>query len=285
MAALVGGFIAVRMHRNGSAFYTGGTIALAASVLLLRVCGVRFHGVTWIERARPTLVAAIPFVVIGILSWLVSYGNTYLLKSFFPANTVALFTFAWTLSSVMHLVANSLNQVWVPRFLKLMHELPGEQLERKNRTFALLQGVALGVTGGLVLAAVPLAINWIGGNLLAYRGMSLELFLLFGAYAISIPWWQSQNYFLGYGRGKDLLRITVWTSLLGMILWLAAILALGLIGCYVGFFLYMGTRTVWAAVRARREWSMRASWEGIAAALLPLAAGASASTLLSRVRG
>jgi O-antigen/teichoic acid export membrane protein len=282
LSGLAAGFVAFLWGHTVTSFYLGMAAGLAASWMVFRLLGVGFYGVTAkTQDIAPILASVGPYIGIALLGWLSGYGSTYLVKSFFTASDVAKFTFAYTLSSVMHLVATSLNQVWSPRFFRLAHDLPLDQLEQRNRRFYALQGAALGAVGALVLAAVPVAINLAGGNLAAYRGMHVELFLLFAAYAVCIPWWHSQNYYLVHGKGKELMKVMLVTSVVGLGLWLLAMWTLGVVGVYLGFLVQMTVRMLGTVIWARRVWAIRALWEGAAIALLLLGAGSLAASSLA----
>ena len=173
----------------------------------------------------------------------------------------------------MQLVASSLNQVWSPRFFRIVHEMPVAEVESRNRRFSAMQGVILGVAGAIVLAVVPFATKLVGPSLASYRDLELELFFLFAAYAVSIPWWHAQNYYFAHSKGAELMNVTLATSAIGMAGWVCAMWLLGVIGIYVGFMLLMLTRMVGALLWARKKWSINILWEGPVVALLLLGAG------------
>jgi O-antigen/teichoic acid export membrane protein len=216
------------------------------------------------------------------LLWLSGYGNTYVVKGFFTTTDVARFTFAYTLASLMQLVASSMNQVWSPRFFRLVHELPVSEVERRSRQFFALEGAVLGLIGGTVLALIPIATRVAGQSLQSYQGMSLEFFLMFAAYAVSIPWFHVQNYYYVHGQGVGLMRVTLATSILGLVGWLGAMWLLGVIGIYAGFAVMTAIRSVGATAYARTRWPVAVLYEGPCVALLLLAAGAFLPLLVAR---
>jgi hypothetical protein len=151
------------------------------------------------------------------------------------------------------------------------------ELERRNLRFFTLQGSILGITGALFLMGLPLITDAIGGNLLAYRGLTTELCILFAGYAVAIPWWHTQNYYLVHNRGAELMKVVVATSLLGLVAWAVAMWVLGVIGVYLGFMLNMLIRSVGALAWGRRYWALRLAWRGPAIALALLIAAEWAS--------
>lgn len=282
LAALIGGACGFVVGGSVGSFYVG---TAAALVLVMVPFAQRAVGCFSFERRReqlyPVLRRLPPYLLIAVLAWAGGYGNTYLAKAFYASTEVAHFTFAYTISSVLQLVATSLNQVWNPRFLQRVHVQPLEQVERGCRTFSTLQGLALGVVGGALLVIVPALTRFVGGNLQAYGDLNLELLLLFLAYALSIPWWHSQNYFYAYDKGRDLMSAMTFGSLLGLLLALLAVWVLGPIGLYLGFALQMLARTLGALIWARRNWRIAIAWEGTTLAAGLLGVGAALSAAIS----
>lgn len=278
MTGLCAAFIAFSFGRNVGTFYAGMAGGLLLAFLVFRMAGVGHFSIalqlTETNAIRKTIG---PYILIALLAWLGGYGNTYIVKFLFTGTDVARFIFVYTLSSVMHLVATSTNQVWSPRFFRLVHKLPMEEMERQNMHFYTLQGAALGVVGALVLLLLPVVIDALGGNLLAYRSMGFELFLLFSGYAVAIPWWHSQNYYLVHGYGKTLMNVVLTTSAIGLAAWLALMVLQGVIGIYVGFVVQMFIRTLGTLLWARRHWNIHVAWQGSLVALLLFAVGALAA--------
>jgi O-antigen/teichoic acid export membrane protein len=284
VAGLLGGCIGFFYGRTLSGFFAGLAIGLVLLLLTFKLLRVGVYG--FVRHPRDTLpifARIAPFILIALLGWLSGYGNTYLVKSFFTASDVARFTFVYTLSSIMQLVATALNQVWSPRIFKLVHELPIEQVESRNRQFFRLQGVALGAVGAAVLILAPVAIQFGGASLAAYRGLTTELFFLSAAYALSIPWYHVQNFYYAHSKGKELMNITLGTSIVGMLLWLLSMWVFGALGVYIGFMTMLTTRMLGALVWARREWAIDIAWEGTAIAMVLLLGGAWAAHSVSRL--
>lgn len=278
LAGWLAAMIAFAAWCSVSAFIVGLAMGHICSLIVLKVAGVGVYAIrARSEDVRPILARIAPFMGVAMLGWLSGYGNTYLIDAVFSAVDVARFTFAYTLASVMQLVATSLNQVWSPRFLRISRVLPFVELEAKNRRFFALQGAALGIIGAIVLAVVPRLIELAGPRLAAYCDLHTELFLLFAGYAIMIPWYHVQNYYFAEGKGRELLGVSLITSALGMLAWLAAMWLLGGIGVYVGFLALMLVRMLGTLIRARIEWGVRILWQGPALAVLLLAAGSLAS--------
>lgn len=273
LAGLLAAALAFMLVPSVSAFFAGMVGGLLLALLSLNGAGFAFAGFDGRAEARGIAQRLAPYVLIVALAWLSGYGNTYLVQSFFDATEVARFTFAYTLSSVMQLLATSLNQVWSPTFFRVVHEQPCAEVERSNRRFYTFQGAVLGGIGALVLVAVPFAVRLVGPSLAPYTDLEAPLGLLFAAYALSIPWWHVQNYYMAHSRGPELMVVVLAASVAGLLAWLAAIWLFGSIGVYLGFAAMMALRSVGAFVRARQLWPLRLMWEGTLLALLLLGAG------------
>lgn len=271
---LFGSFSFFYFERTVHSFFVGTAAGVTLSILGLWLARVGFYGVhaKWVD-ARIVLLKCIPFIAVAFLGWLSGYGNNFVINVFFESSVIAKFTFALTVSSIMQLIATALNQVWSPRFYRITHELPFEDVEIKNRRFYRLQGIALGCVGCVVIAVYPLAIDLLGGNLVAYKSMSLELFLLFSAYILLSPWWHCNNYFLAYGKGRSIMNIVLITSIIGIAIWLLLMWLIGPIGVYVGFFTQMLVRSVGIVIATKRYWPVRACWDGVAIGMLIISVG------------
>jgi hypothetical protein len=124
-----------------------------------------------------------------------------------------------------------------------------------------------------VIAILPLAIDIIGGNLISYREIQAELFLLFAGYVVLSPWWHCQNYFLVHGKGQELMTVVFRTSVIGLLAWLFLMWLLGALGIYLGFLVQMVLRMLGLVAAARKHWPLTIAWDGVAAGLVLLGAG------------
>ena len=283
LAGLLVGAVSFGWLGSLSAYFFGTACGLA---VVLLVCGTREVG-TWSFRSdayecRYLLMRVAPFTLVAVLGWIAGYGNTWLVKFFYADREVARFAFAYTVSSILQLVATALNQAWNPRFFRLLQTEPAATVERRCQQFSLLQGLALGVVGAVILLALPPVLSRLGGNLLSYRAMTMELLLLFAAYAVSVPWWHAQNYFYAHGKGADLMNLSILSTLAGCGLLLLSVWCFGVIGFYIGFLMQMLARTISAAIWARRRWQIKVAWQGALAASVLLLGGAGAAVAMSR---
>lgn len=283
LAGLIGGGGAFLFEKTVQSFFLGSAIGLSLSMLGLCVCRIGFYEfVSRINVVRPILLRVAPFIAIAFLGWLSGYGNNYFVKVLFNSEEVAKFTFVFTLSSILQLIASSLNQVWSPRFYRIVYERPLEEVEKKNRLFFRSQGLALGLAGGIVIAIYPATIGVLGGKLIAYQAMNVELLLLFASYVLLSPWWHCQNYYLVHGKGQQLMKIVLVTSVVGVVTWLMLMWLLGPIGIYIGFMAQMLLRTSAIVAFAKKHWSVTIAWEGVALGLLLTLGGFVISTVTIR---
>lgn len=271
---ITGSFVLFYLDRTVQSFFAGATLGLIFSTLVMIIFKIGFFNFSSkTKEILPVIVRITPFIAVALLGWLGGYGNNYIINFFFEPKEIAKFTFALSLSSVMQLIATALNQVWSPRFYKLINNLPEVKLELMNKRFFRVQGLTMGLFGGLVIALFPKLIDMVGGNLLSYRSITLELFLLFSSYVILTPWWHCQNYFLAHDRGPMVMRVILITSIIGITLWIMLMILLGPIGIYVGFFMQMLLRTIVLLFEAKKCWPIRASWDGVVAGIIILFIG------------
>lgn len=273
LAAFVTALIAFWFYQDVNAFFGGLAGGFVIAFVVLHMVGIgRFRVATAYDDSSAIRDSIGPYIFIALLAWVTGYGNTYVAKLFFDDAVVAKFTFAYTLSSVLQLIATSTNQVWSPRFFRLSAALSVQHLEVRNRRFYLLQGIAIGGVGVTIMLSLPLFTALGGGNLPAYRNIGTELFVLSAAYAVSIPWWHAQNYFLVHGLGKKLLYVTIISSSIGVALSLSLMALWGPIGIYLGFLSQTLIRSAVSYWIARRDWQVELMWQGPCISLIMLAA-------------
>ncbi|MDF2384367.1 hypothetical protein JMG10_23045 [Nostoc ellipsosporum NOK] len=281
LIGLLGGLAGYLIFGSSVGFFVGSTAGLLLALPLTMLTAIGFSRSVRDEDVRYMAAHLAPYLLVALIDWFAGYGNTYLVKIFFSTDVVARFVFAYTLSSIMHLVATSLNQAWNPRVFRLIHDAPSRQVEVENRRFYLLQGLALGAAAGGILALLPWALRIGGASFAHYQGIERETAILFLAYVLNIPWYHVQNYYYAHARGALLMKISVGTSIVGLLLWIAAALTLGELGPYVGFMLMMIAKMAGGVFWARREWKVGLLWHGPAAGVALLALGELVGLLLA----
>jgi O-antigen/teichoic acid export membrane protein len=274
LAGFAGSLVAFAMARTVESFYLGATLGLAAALVAAAcVAPELFKFRIDVAAWHPLLSRIPPFVAVTLLGWLGGYGNNFIIEHLFDLREVAAFTFVLMLSSVMQLVATAMNQVWSPRFYQLLRASTVTDLGAQDRRFFLLQGLALGAAGAVLIVAFPVGVHLIGGNAVQYMPYADGLLMMVLAYVLLTPWYQCQNYFLAHDMGPSVMNILLVTGAIGIALWIALMDLLGPFGIYVGFLLQMALRSAGAYVVARRRWRVKISWLGMTGgAFLVLAA-------------
>lgn len=267
-SGLIGSFVAFALERTVQSFFVGATLGLGISLAGAMAMRVGFYRLpAGIADCRPILSRVAPFIMVTFLGWLGGYGNTYVVKLFFESGEVAKFTLAFMLSSVMQLVATAMNQVWSPRFYRMIQSLPLDQVEANSRLFFRWQGIALGIVGAIMIGSFPWAADIVGGNLAHYRSLSAELLLLVSAYIVVTPYWHCQNHLLAHDKGSLIMKVHVVTGLVGLFALAMLIWLVGPLGIYIGFLAQMALRSAGALVAARGHWPVTISWGGVVAGL------------------
>lgn len=267
------GLTAVLFFKTGFSYFAGTLLSYAICLVLFLVNKRNFTGFSFDKTYIKKIVNRIsPYIIIAILGWLLGYGNTFLVKYLFNDLQVAIFVFLLTISSILQLVATSMNQVWAPRFFINYDKDPIHLLEEKNQKFTIIQGLVLGAIGAMIILIFPLLISYFH-NLEKYSNNKLEMFCLFGGYIVSIPWWHSQNYFMINDNGKSLMNLTIVSGVVGYLLWIFCMFFLGSKGIYVGFFTQMLIRTIIVFTKAKKNWDIKFDWLGILFGMVILLAG------------
>lgn len=274
LAGILGGGAGVFLTGTSAGFFIGFAVSGLLSFLPFGFFRVGYYSIaTDVQTVRRIGFKISPYVLIGLILWLNGYGVNYLVQSFFSTTDVARFMFAYTLSSIIQLVATSLNQVWSPRVFRMIHEVPASEVDNKSRPFFILQGLILGLVGAVILILEPIAVILVGDSLKAYSDLTTELYFLFAAYALTLPWYQAQNYYFAHANGAQLLNVTLVSSVLGVLSWFVSIWFFGVLGVYIGFMLVMMIRALGTFYWARSKWFISILWEGVVIAIAFMTAG------------
>lgn len=248
--------------KNLFSFFAGSSFGLLISILpsLKRISfGTRFD----ILILKVALIGCLPFIGMAFFNWLSGYGNNQLLDIFFEEEAIAVFTFLFSISALMQLVATALNQVWSPRFYKITHIDPFNFVESKNQKFFKFMTLCLSVVGALLIYSLPFISGLIGGNTNVYSENQHFLIFLVAGYVVLGPWWHCQNYFLAYNKGGELFNLTIISSLIGVCISLILMSTLGEIGVYIGFFIVMLIRALLIVRKSKKYWNLRVSWGSV----------------------
>ncbi|MDR6786138.1 O-antigen/teichoic acid export membrane protein [Pedobacter africanus] len=260
----IAGYVAVRYLKSGSSYFLGTFLGvIVAMALLTPFVKKDFKGFSFLKSDIHLIFSRItPYLIISVIAWVLGYGNTFLIKYLFDDLQVATFIFLFTISSILQLVANSMNQVWSPRFFLSFEEETFEALEAKYRKFTNIQGLVLGGVGAFLILSAPLVLNYFT-KLSKFNNSHNEMFFLFAGYVVSIPWWHYQNYYMINNKGKSLMNLTLISGIIGYFVWILCMLFLGKEGIYVGFFLQMAIKSLIVYFNSRNHWKVHFDWIGI----------------------
>ncbi len=209
------------------------------------------------KLVRKEVLVLAPYLIIGIFGWLSGYGMNFIIDLLYDSIHVATFTFLFTVASVCQMMASSLNMVWTPRFYQLFNDGAMDQAESGNRFFFSFLAAALGAVGCLTVALLPWITGLVSGNLAQYGDRRLELCFLMAGYVVCISWWYGQNYYHVAGYGPALMRLSIWSGGIGLVLWVICMIVLGHVGIFVGFALQMAIKAGAMWVVGNRHWRLR----------------------------
>ncbi len=270
LAGVAGSAIAFTLSPATGAFFLGSGLGMLLLALVLKG---RLRGLSGSVGELPAIRGELlqriwPFILVAFFGWVSGYGSNFIVDRLFGLKDVAQLTFLLTIGSVLQLLTTALNQVWSPRFYRLVHSnADGAAIERLNRRFYSYQSWGLGAFAAACLAGMPLLLDFAGGQLSNYRDMRLEMWLIFSGYIILVLWTHCQNYLLVYDKGNLLMHVVLITSLIGVAVWIPLMLLLGPIGIYLGFFFQMLVRTL-GIIIAARKWHLRLCWASTAGAIV-----------------
>lgn len=257
------GFCFVLYFKTSISFFWGIFISQLMSMFIFRLKNVNFYGISRNKELIITLLKRIiPYTLIAIIAWFLGYGNTYIIDYLFEAKHVAIYLFLYTISSILQLVATSMNQAWSPHFYKLYNEIEVGDLEKKYKKFTFFQGLILGAVGLIILLLTPFIAQF-EPSLSVYVNSTDKLVYLFAGYVVAIPWWHTQNYFFITDKSSELLNITFISGIIGFSFWLASMYLFGENGIYLGFFINMLVRSLIIYLIARRKWIINSDYEGV----------------------
>ena len=201
----------------------------------------------------------IPFFAVGIMGWLSGYGNNFFIKGFFSNNEVAEFTMVFNFNFVLLLTINSVNQVWFPRFFIIASERPEEYLNEINKLVNHGQLLVISVLSGMILLYFQEGLRLFGGNLTKYSSIKPYLAITCSSYVFLNLYYRSYPYFLLHRNGMFFLKIVLWTSMIGICMWVFLMWKVGSWGIYIGFFIVMVIRAGSVFYYASRKWKIKIS--------------------------
>lgn len=251
-------------------FFIGSLFGLLLPILIIQFRQRLEFSLDW-KNIKRALISCTPFIGMAFFNWLSGYGNNQLIDIFFEEKEVAIFTFLYSVSAVMQLVATALNQVWAPKFYRITHTNDFAEVELGNKRFFKFMSLVLGSVGAILILSLPMLSQFIGGNAVEYGNNQFLLMFLLAGYVILAPWWHCQNYFLAYNKGGELFNLTIVSTIIGISISLGLMAFIGAVGVYVGFFAVMVFRVLFIIFKSKRYWRLNISWGGLVGGLSILA--------------
>lgn len=224
--------------------------------------------------------SALPFLPVVLVTWLSGYGANFAIVSFFTKNEVAEFTMVLTLNSILLLSLNSLNQVWTPRFFQLALDKSKEDLADLNRMVNQAMMLLACFIAGLILLYFQEGVTLVGGNMTGYRAIHPYLLITFSSFVFLTGYFRSINYFFLWQHQLVYMRIFLFTTFLGLVVWGLAMWEFGTWGIYVGFWFSIVARGTITFLYARKKWAMRMNLVEISLGLFLILGGYLLATLL-----
>ena len=261
---LIGCSLAMLMVPTVENYFLGSALGLVGGGLIFKN---RIQGTIFSKETLQACIGLIkklpPFVLIAFFGWITGYGTNIVIGQAFNLNEVGKFTFIFNLNAVLVLISTSLNQVWGPRFFKLIQNNSDMvMIERKNRIFFTSLSLLLGSICAIIIVFNQRICETIGGNVTQYANLRLEMLLIFCTNIAAIPYCHCLNYHLVFDKGILLMRTTIFSSLLGLLLWGFFMFYFGAIGIYVGVFTQIILRSIFISWNSR-EWKVNPCWTGV----------------------
>lgn len=218
-------------------FFLGALVGFILVAFLLRATYLPFIQNTSLQNRSITAQInrrAKPYISVAFLGWLSGYGNVFLIAFFLPDLSIAKYTFLYTLGGVMLMVASSLNQVWSPYFYRISKHDTHLNVENVSYSYYSLLSALLALSASFVVIFYQPVLDFLGGNLLNYRNSVLELSLILASFVIYTPVWHCRNHLYLKAEGLIMLKISIFSSLIGYLLMIVSIWAIGDVGVYIG---------------------------------------------------
>ena len=197
-----------------------------------------------------------PFLIVAIFSLFSGYGINFIISSQLNLSDVGVFTFFVTISSIMHLLANSMNLVWSPHFFELYKSSNIDEVNKKNKKFYTNQAWVLFIAGILINVFFKVY----EAQFPDYKDHLFMLPFLFAAYICNISWYMNTNYYIVNASSKRLTSIVVISGLLGMTTIFICIYFFRAHGIYIGFLISYLIKSIMIGLDGKRQWKSDVPW-------------------------
>ena len=255
---MVGGLFVFALER-ANMFFVGGLIGLFVTGIILNKTYFLFIKNNY-KTSKP-LIAQIhqniaPYISVAFLGWLSGFGNVFLIGLFLPDLSIAKYTFLYSISGIMLLVANSVNQIWSPHFYNISKDNPTELVEKQSYFFYTIASVILSAAASFMVLFYQPLIDLIGGSLVAYRDSTLALSLILASFLIYTPVWHCRNHLYLKSSGSVMLKLSTIAYSISLLLMVFAIYIFGDIGVYIGSFCLALIQAFCFCLYAYKKWQI-----------------------------
>jgi O-antigen/teichoic acid export membrane protein len=255
---MVGGIFVFALRR-ADMFFVGGLIGLFVIGILLNKTYFLFIKNSY-ETSKPIMAQIhqniAPYILVAFLGWLTGFGNVFLIGLFLPDLSIAKYTFLYTFSGAMLLVANSINQIWSPHFYNISKHKPTEFVEEQSYFFYSIESIILSAAASFMVLFYQPLIDLIGGSLVAYRYSTAALSLIMSSFLVYIPVWHCRNHLYLKSPGLVMLKLSLIAYFLSISQIVLAIYIFGDIGIYIGSFCLALTQTFCFGLYAYKKWQI-----------------------------
>tara|TARA_Y100000768_G_scaffold388808_1_gene387372 strand:+ start:8372 stop:9595 length:1224 start_codon:yes stop_codon:yes gene_type:complete len=195
-----------------------------------------------------------PYLVIYLIGWLNGYGNNFFIDIVLSEKQVAVWTLCLSISGIPQVIATSLNQVWNPSFYNNYEKITKEELNLKSIKYYIFLSSVLFLSGILASLIIPYIFSIVGGNLINYVNLKVEIMMIFISFIFITPFWHSQNYFMLEGAGFRLMRNQILSGSIGFLIWLLSMLNFGTLGIFIGLLANNLIRSIFMIVESHYTW-------------------------------
>lgn len=178
----------------------------------------------------------INYLMISLLGWLGGYGINIATALLVDPSVVGVYTFIYTVTSALTMVAAIVNNIWLARFLNLGESKSSYRDDANKQVF--IAEIIIAFTVGIFVLmmlrffSTQLSLEVVKGLI----NKPIEIALLIATIIISIPSWQMQNYYTREGLAAEYRSVVVNSSVFALTVWIALMQFNGEFGVYVGSF-------------------------------------------------
>ena len=182
------GSVSIFISNNINYFFISSFFSILSFIIILKIFFKELNLPLTIGRhSKKIIIKSIPYYAIAVLGWLGGYGNNFIINIFLEKYDIAAFTFIYTLSGILLLISNSLNQVWAPRFYNSFKKI----INHLNKKIVFLWNFECYhfnyCSSNNYFISNCYSYFW--RNLDAYSNMQFELYLLLTSFIIYTPVW------------------------------------------------------------------------------------------------